>query len=112
VKYREFDNLDKKVNSLVHKIDKDIDNDSHWELFEIHLEQVHEDFLNRLREKHTDLSAKELKLSAYLRMNMSSKEISALMNISVRAVENNRYKLRKKLNLDGKDNLIDYIMAV
>lgn len=112
IRARDMDGLDKRVNSLVQKIDRDIDTDSHWEVFEVHLEQVHEDFLKRLREKHPDLSSKEMKLCAYLRMEMSSKEISSLMNISVRAVENNRYKLRKKLNLDGKDNLIDYIMAV
>lgn len=112
LKVRDIDGLDKKVYSLVQRIDKDIDNDSHWKVFEVHLEQVHEDFLERLRNKHPDLSSKEMKLCAYLRMEMSSKEISSLMNISVRAVENNRYKLRKKLNLDGKDNLIDYIMVL
>lgn len=112
IKLRDVDGIDKKVSNLVHKIDKDIENDSHWEIFEVHLEQVHEDFLKRLRDKYADLSTKEMKLSAYLRMDMSSKEISSLMNISVRAVENNRYKLRKKLNLSGKDNLIDCIMSI
>lgn len=112
IEAKEIDGLVKKVDNLVNKIDKDIDNDSHWEVFEVHLEQVHEDFLNHMRHKYPDLSIKDLRLSAYLRMGMSSKEISSLMNISVRAVENNRYKLRKILELDGKDNLIDYILNI
>lgn len=101
-----------KINQIIRKIDKDIDNDSQWELFEVHLEMVHEDFLNRLKEQFPTLSAREQKLCAYLRMDMTSKEISSLMNISVRAVENNRYKLRKKLGLDGKDNLNEFINSI
>ncbi|MGQ1947117.1 regulator [Geofilum sp. OHC36d9] len=101
-----------KVSEIVRKIDRDIDNESQWELFEIHLEQVHQDFLNRLRKQFSDLTLRETRLCAYLRMEMSSKEISSLMNISVRAVENNRYKLRKKLGLEGKDNLNEFIRNI
>src|SRR5699024_9333036 len=66
----------------------------------------------RLLEKHPDLTGREQKLCAYLRTDMSSKEISSLMNISVRSVENNRYKLREKLKLDRKENLKDFIMNI
>ncbi|WP_158522783.1 triple tyrosine motif-containing protein [Geofilum rhodophaeum] len=104
--------LQRRIHELVRRIDKDIDNDAHWEVFELHLEQVHADFLKRLRERFPDLSSREQKLCAYLRMDMASKEISSLMNISVRAVENNRYKLRQKLGLEGKDNLSDFIMSI
>ena len=104
--------LDKKINSVIRQIDKDIDNDGHWEIFEKHLEHVHEDFLNRLNAEHNELSAREMRLAAYLRMNMTSKEIASLMNITPRAVENNRYKLRKKLDLEQGDNLVDYIMKI
>ncbi|MFO8000358.1 MAG: triple tyrosine motif-containing protein [Marinilabilia sp.] len=104
--------LERKIMSLIRKIDQDIDNEAHWEIFETHLEQVHEDFLKRLNEFHSDLSAREMRLAAYLRMNMSSKEIASLMNITPRAVENNRYKLRKKLGLEQGDNLVDYIMKI
>ncbi|MFW5754575.1 MAG: helix-turn-helix transcriptional regulator, partial [Marinilabiliaceae bacterium] len=104
--------LTNKVNSVLKKIDRDIDTEEHWEIFETHLEQVHEDFLKRLNEKHGDLSAREMRLAAYLRMNMTSKEIASLMNITPRAVENNRYKLRKKLGLEQGENLVDYIMKI
>jgi len=104
--------VEKKVGAVIRQIDRDIDNDAHWEIFETHLEQVHEEFLKRLTDHHNDLSARELRLAAYLRMNMSSKEIASLMNITPRAVENNRYKLRKKLDLEQGDNLVDYIMKI
>jgi ligand-binding sensor domain-containing protein len=104
--------FDKKINSVIRQIDRDIDHDAHWEIFEKHLEQVHEDFLNRLNAEHNELTAREMRLAAYLRMNMTSKEIASLMNITPRAVENNRYKLRKKLNLEQGDNLVDYIMKI
>jgi len=61
---------------------------------------------------HPDISPKELKLAAYLRMNMSSKEIATLMNITTRGVEISRYRLRRKLNIDRAQNLIDYILSV
>ncbi|GAO28814.1 helix-turn-helix and ligand-binding sensor domain-containing protein [Geofilum rubicundum] len=109
---REVSAVERKVNEIVRKIDRDIDNESQWEVFELHLEHVHADFLNRLQKQFPDLSSREQKLCAYLRMDMASKEISSLMNISVRAVENNRYKLRKKMGLDAKDNLSDFIMNI
>ena len=63
-------------------------------------------------EKHNDLSDKEKKLCAYIKMGMASKEIASLMNISTRSVENNRYKLRQKLGLQSGDDLSEYIAAV
>jgi DNA-binding CsgD family transcriptional regulator len=103
---------DKKVASVIRKIERDIHNESHWEVFETHFDQVHEDFLKRLSSKHTSLTPRELKLAAYLRMNMSSKEIASLMNITPRAVENNRSRLRKKLRLSQGDNLVDYVLNI
>jgi DNA-binding CsgD family transcriptional regulator len=112
VQAHDSDGIIKKISQTIRRIDQDIDNDSQWQVFETHLEQVHQDFLERLQEKHNDLLPRELKLCAYLRMGMSSKEIASLMNISSRAVENNRYKLRKKMGMDQGDNLLEYIMKL
>ncbi len=100
---------DRKIKSIIRKIDKDIDNKNKWELFEMHFGQVHEAFFSRLKELHPDLSSREQKLCAFIKMGMSSKEIAALINISPRAVENNRSKLRTKLGLLQGDNLLKYI---
>lgn len=106
------DSAVKRIGGIMQRIDSDLDSDSYWTLFETHLDQVHEDFLKKLKEKHPELMPREMRLCAYLRMGMSSKEIASLMNITARAVENNRYKLRKKMGVDQGDNLIEYITSI
>ncbi|WP_282037462.1 helix-turn-helix and ligand-binding sensor domain-containing protein [Saccharicrinis aurantiacus] len=108
-KVTDVSQLQQKVNKLIKNIDKDIDSESYWEIFEVHLEHIHEDFLKRLLERHPDLNSKEKKLCAYIRMGMSSKDIASLMNISAPTVDNNRYKLRQKLNIEQGTNLNKYI---
>ncbi len=100
-----------QVNTVIKKINRSIDSDKQWEVFETHFENVHEEFLKRLKESYPDLSPRELKLCAYLRLNISSKEIANLMNISVRGVEISRYRLRKKLGLEHDTNLTDFILS-
>ncbi|MBS1661677.1 MAG: transcriptional regulator [Bacteroidetes bacterium] len=88
------------------KMDKD------WEQFAIHFDKVHSDFLQILKSAYPALSAHELKLCAYLRMNLSSKEIAQLENISTRGVEISRYRLRKKLKIPTETNLFDFLMEL
>jgi len=81
-----------------------------WESFAVHFDQVHTDFIRRIKEKYPQLSPKDLKLCAYLRMNLTTKEIAPLLNISVRGVEISRYRLRKKMEIDQDLNLNDFMM--
>lgn len=81
-----------------------------WESFAVHFDQVHTDFIRRIKEKYPQLSPKDLKLCAYLRMNLTTKEIAPLLNISVRGVEISRYRLRKKMEVDQDLNLNDFMM--
>ena len=88
------------------KMDKD------WEQFAVHFDKVHSDFLRILKSAYPSLSAHEMKLCAYLRMNLSSKEIAQLENISTRGVEISRYRLRKKLKIATETNLFDFLMEL
>jgi DNA-binding CsgD family transcriptional regulator len=81
-----------------------------WEQFAYHFDAVYGDFLKRLRDQFPGLSPNDYRLCAYLRMNLSTKEIAHLMNISIRGVEGARYRLRKKLNLPNEDNLVAFLM--
>lgn len=84
--------------------------DNAWEQFAHHFDKVHTDFLLLLKNRYPSLTASELKLCAYLRMNLSSKEIAQLLNISVRGVEIGRYRLRKKLALPKEINLFEFLL--
>ncbi|RZL48878.1 MAG: hypothetical protein EOP00_08210 [Pedobacter sp.] len=97
----------KKVIRLLNEAKK-LDND--WEQFAIHFDHVHANFLSNLKDKHPNLSPSDLKLCAYLKLNLSSKEIAQLLNITPRAVEVSRYRLRKKLNLKPEVNLFDFLL--
>lgn len=101
----------KHLAKILRSIKKEEDQDKEWERFAFHFDQVHSNFLKRLRKNYPDLSPKDQKLSAYLRMNLSTKEIAPLLNISVRGVEVSRYRLRKKLDLEGDTNLNDFMMT-
>ena len=105
-------NTRKVVRQLIKLVNNDIKLDEDWEQFAHHFDQVHSDFLKRLRETHPQLSPKDHRLCAYLRMNLATKERAPLMTISVRGVEISRYRLRKKLNLDAEANLVEFILAV
>jgi DNA-binding CsgD family transcriptional regulator len=93
-----------KTLSEEEKLNKD------WDQFARHFDSVYGDFLTHLKNRFPDLKPHELQLCAYLRMNLSSKEIAPLMSISVRGVEIGRYRLRKKLNLSTEENLTHFLM--
>jgi ligand-binding sensor domain-containing protein/DNA-binding NarL/FixJ family response regulator len=98
------------LEKIVKEIETNLKLQEDWEQFEFHFDQVHGDFLNRLREKFNDLSPNEQKLCALLRLNLHTKDIANLMGISLRGVEIARYRLRKKLDLNQGQNLSKYIL--
>lgn len=104
--------LKRKLRQISRAIDEDIQLDNNWEQFELYFDQVHENFFKRLRQKFPQLTPKDQKLCAYLRMNLTTKEIAPLLNISVRGVEISRYRVRKKLGIESDVNLVEFIMDV
>lgn len=104
--------IKKRVKQIQRLITDDVRLDKNWERFETHFDQVHANFFKNLRAKYPELTPKDQKLAAYLRMNLATKEIAPLLNISVRGVEISRYRLRKKLNLDSEINLVSFIMEI
>ncbi len=95
---------------IIHLIDVQITSEHDWEIFETNFNQVHEHFFKKLKKEFPDLTPGDLKLAAYLKMNLSSKEIAPLLNISIRGVENKRYRLRKKIGLPAPKNLTEYMI--
>ena len=104
--------LANSIKLLIAKINSDINKGENWEVFEDYFDTIHEQYLHRMKDKYPHLTAKDLRLGTYLRMNLPTKEIAPLMNISVRGVEISRYRLRKKLALSRNDNLNEFLMKL
>ena len=101
---------DKYYQDLVKKIDDNISSHDDWKTFENNFERAHEEFIKKLKTSYPKLTPGDLRLCAYLRMNLSSKEIAPLLGISVRGLENHRYRLRKKMGLEADANLNEVMM--
>ncbi|MDN5217112.1 triple tyrosine motif-containing protein [Fulvivirgaceae bacterium BMA12] len=99
-----------EISRIIKNIDRNIGNEKDWDQFQVYFDEVHGDFSKRFKETFPDISPQELRLCAFLRLNMNSKDVANLLNISVRSVETNRYRLRKKLNLGHHINLTSFIL--
>lgn len=100
------------LTKVIKNIDKGIEFNDSWEHFQANFDNVHHNFLCKLRDKFPFLKPPDLLLCAYIRMNKSNKEISSLLNISVSAVEKRRFRLREKLTLDNDTKLTEFLLGI
>ncbi|WP_037318340.1 triple tyrosine motif-containing protein [Salegentibacter sp. Hel_I_6] len=103
-------NKEEDIQKVISVINKNIAEEDNWKFFKEAFDNADKDFLQSVKEAHPNLTSNDLKLCAYLRLNLSSKEIAPLLNISVRSVEIKRYRLRKKMELDHDQGLVEYIL--
>lgn len=101
--------LRRKTLRLLGQIETNIEHDDDLQAFQSTFDSVHHDFFRRLEEAYPELNNKDKLLCAYINMNLLSKEIAPLLNISLRGVEISRYRLRKKLGLEEGDNLVEFL---
>ena len=102
--------LASKLSPLKKVVESNYQIDKEWDDFKLRFEEVHTGFFEQLKSTYPELSNSDLRLCALLRLNMNMKESSKILGISVDSVKTSRYRLRKKLNLDKDENLLDFIM--
>ena len=94
--------MSKKLNQ--HRIGEE-----NMQIFEVNFEKVHQHFFKNLKDLYPQLTQRERLLCAFIKMNLSNKEISPLLNISVRGVETARYRIRKKINIEHDHNFAEFL---
>ena len=111
---KELENVNdtKNVKPVIRIINNNLTNNDDWVLFEEAFNNADTDFLKKVKKAHPVLTPNDLRLCAYLRLNLSSKEIAPLLNISSRSVEIKRYRLRKKMELEHEKSLVEYILQM
>jgi DNA-binding CsgD family transcriptional regulator len=102
----------RSIKSVITTINKNISDDNTWNVFKEAFDTADKDFLKKVKLAHPSLTPNDLRLCAYLRLNLSSKEIAPLLNISVRSIEIKRYRLRKKMELPHETGLVEYILSI
>jgi len=112
IKNELLEGTDKGVGNVIKILDKNLNNTDDWQVFKEAFNNADKDFIKKLKLLHGTLTPNDLRLCAYLRLNLASKEIAPLLNISPRSVEVKRYRLRKKMNLEHNDSLTDYILNI
>lgn len=100
-----------KAKQLIKSINAKLKNNDDWEYFKKAFDNTDKALFSQLKEAHPSLTKNDLKLCAYLRLNLSSKEIAPLLNISIHSVEVKRYRLRKKMGLSRSQGIVEYIMT-
>ncbi len=106
------DDGNRSIKSVISTITKNISEEDTWNVFKEAFDTADKDFLKKVKQAHASLTPNDLRLCAYLRLNLSSKEIAPLLNISVRSIEIKRYRLRKKMELSHDQGLVEYILSI
>lgn len=102
---------DQALHSILRALKSNLDTGA-WEEFEVRFQQVHRDFYDKLQSLYPDLSPNEIKLSAFLRLNMTTKDISAITFHTPKSIQVARTRLRKKLNIEREENLVTYLQQL
>ena len=110
-------NTDKNKTGIIltgirQDIRENIGHDNDWQKFEHNFDIVYDDFLKVLSQRFPNLTVSDKKMCAYLKMDLSSKDIAPLLNMTVRSVEMTRYRLRKKLGLSREESLTDFLQKM
>ena len=102
----------RRILRLISQIETNLEHDDDLDAFKDSFNDLHNNFLQILDKRYPALTRKEKMLCCYIRMNLISKEIAPLLNISTRGVEISRYRIRQKLDLDSKTSLTEFLQRL
>lgn len=100
------------IAQLINTINFDLQDDNNWEKFARYFEEVHKDFNTNVIKKYSEITPSELRLMALIKMNLSSKEIANILNISIPGIKKARQRLRKKMALSTTDSLENAVLSI
>lgn len=101
---QDFDSLLKQIDT------NNLQSKEFWDLYQANFDLIHENFFRNLRKKYPKLTPSDLKFCAFLRLNLSTKDIANITNLTIRGVEAARYRLRRKLELPEGTSLVDFLI--
>ena len=104
--------LQDEVKSVYKAIRKDLNLQSDWDKFKLHFEKVHPEFFSRLSQAHHELTLSDLRICAYLRINMDNNTMSQMLNISPDSLRVRKHRLRKRIGIASDKELYSYLISI
>ncbi|RLD43364.1 MAG: hypothetical protein DRI86_10135 [Bacteroidetes bacterium] len=111
-KDKDLSSLKQYILSLKKDLSKKKKAEMSWDSFKMHFEQVHPDYFDKLLLSENSLTQNDLRICAYIKLNLSTKDIANILNISNRAIQTSRYRIKKKLNLSPETDFVKYIQGI
>jgi DNA-binding CsgD family transcriptional regulator len=100
-----------ELGRLMRKIETEIDGVDYWERFQLNFNEVHQEFAEKLHVRHPNLTQNDIRLCCLLKINLTNREIAAIQNISLGGVEKSKFRLKRKLELEGESDLNAYVLG-
>ena len=100
------------MKEILRQLNDNVQTDEHWNSFLSHFEEVNQDFLTELKNKHPNLNSNDIRFICYVFMNLTSKEICSIFNITQEACRKRKERISKKLGLDNGESLYEYLSQI
>lgn len=101
-----------EIRKVLREINTEINQEDYWEQFQFNFDEMHKDFVGKLKKMHPSISANDLRLCCFLRLELNNREIASILHITVNGVEQTKYRLKKKMQLEDKSSLNEYIINI
>jgi|GEM_PF-2381092 len=111
-KVSKMDEVNQEIKEVSSLIRTNIAQDSEWDEFNLRFKRVHPDFYSNLQGKYPELTQNEVRICALIRLNLNSREMAGLLGINVRSIDQNKYRIKKKLQLEAEQNLVEVIQSL
>lgn len=102
----------KNMELVLKQINENIAEEDSWEVFQQNFDLIHQRFFRTLRERYPSLTSTDLRFCAFLRLNLSTKDIAQMTNLTIRGVEAARYRIRKRMEVPDGVSLVDFLIEL
>ena len=105
-------NISLEIKKVMREINNEINQEDYWDQFQFNFDEMHKNFIEKLKNSHPQISSNDQRLCCFIRLDLNNREIASILNITINGVEQTKYRLKKKMELDGKLPLNEYIRNI
>ncbi len=106
------DTTSSDVKKVIRQINTEVSQEDYWEQYQFNFDEMHKDFVQKIKELHPSITVNDHRLCSFILLGLNNREIADILHITINGVEQNKYRLKKKLLIDDKSTLNEYIKTI